>query len=261
MRVWAPSRTLCRLWGNQTEKKIFDPMNRNSSATSADIAVSVEEAITTRKSIRRFLPTPVPPETVERILAVARRAPSGTNMQPWRVYVLTGAGKERISAAIIAADRDRPDEHSPEFRYYPPEFPEPYKSRRRKIGWDLYGLLGIEKGDKEKMHAQHARNYIFFDAPVGMIFTIDRVLKIGSWLDYGMFMQNVMVAARGLGLHTCPQVSFAKYHAVLEEHLGLAETEMVVCGMSLGYADHAAPENGLVTEREPVHNFARFIDT
>ena len=133
-------------------------------------------------------------------------------------------------------------------------------ARRRKVGWDLYGLLDIEKGNKEKMHAQHGRNFLFFDAPVGLIFTIDRALQVGSWLDYGMFLENIMVAARGLGLHTCPQAAFANYHAIIREQLGISEDEVVVCGMSLGYADPDAIENTLVTEREPVEGFTTFFD-
>ncbi len=122
-------------------------------------------------------------------------------------------------------------------------------ARRRKIGWDLYGLLGIEKGNKDKMHAQHRRNFMFFDAPVGMMFTIDRALQIGSWLDYGMFLQNIMVAARGLGLHTCPQAAFANYHGIIREQLGIPGDEVVICGMSMGTADADAIENTLVSER------------
>ena len=126
------------------------------------------------------------------------------------------------------------------------------------MGWDLYGLLGLAKTDKLGMHRQHGRNYTFFDAPVGLVFTIDRVMQQGSWLDYGMFLQNIMVAARGRGLDTCPQAAFTQYHRLIAEHLGLGEGEMVVCGMALGYADPAAVENTLVTERAPVSEFARF---
>jgi nitroreductase len=222
---------------------------------------AVDDAISTWRSVRAFLPTPVPRETVESILAVAARAPSGTNTQPWRVTVLTGAAKERLSARILAA-YDDPEErprHADEYDYYPVEWVAPYIDRRRKVGWDLYGLLGIAKGDKARMHAQHGRNYEFFGAPVGMIFTIDRVMRQGSWLDYGMFLQNVMVGARARGLDTCPQAAFATFHRVIADELSLSASEMVVCGMSLGWADPAAPENTLVTEREPVGRFARFI--
>jgi nitroreductase len=198
----------------------------------------------------------VPRATVEEILAVASRAPSGTNTQPWKVYVLAGGAKDRLSRAVAAA-YDAGAAH-PEFHYYPTKWFEPYLARRRKIGWDLYGLLGIGRGDKAKMHAQHRRNYLFFDAPVGLIFIIERDLELGSWLDYGMFLQGIMVAARARGLDTCPQAAWMEFPRTIAGELGLPEHEQVVCGMSLGYADPDPPESRLVTEREPVAGFARF---
>ena len=230
-----------------------------SEVTPANSA-AVDEAIRSRRSIRAFLPTPVPRETVQAILEVAARAPSGTNTQPWQVHVLTGESKAALSGAIRSA-YDDPDErarHTEEYAYYPTEWRSPYIDRRRKVGWDLYSLLGIGRADKERMHAQHGRNYDFFGAPVGLMFTIDRVMQQGSWLDYGMFLQSMMVAARGRGLDTCPQAAFTQFHRIIATHLGLGEQQMVVCGMSLGYADPAAVENTLVTEREPVPGFARF---
>ncbi|MFM1854761.1 MAG: hypothetical protein RLZ83_70 [Pseudomonadota bacterium] len=223
---------------------------------------AVDEAITSRRSIRAFLPTPVPKQLVEDILRVASRAPSGTNTQPWKVTVLTGAALRRLASRVRAA-HDDPQErarHTEEYAYYPTEWRSPYVDRRRKVGWDLYGLLGIGKTDKQRMHDQHGRNYAFFDAPVGLIFTIDRVLQTGSWLDYGMFLQNVMVAARARGLDTCPQAAFTQYHRLIAEELQLPANEMVVCGMSLGWADPQAVENTLVTEREPVEGFTRFLE-
>jgi len=222
----------------------------------------VDAAIASRLSIRAFLPTPVPHATVEEILAVASRAPSGTNTQPWKVTVLTGAAQQRLVDAILAAYNDAAQraQHREEYDYYPTQWTEPYLARRRKVGCDLYGLLAIGRDDKAKMHAQHGRNYAFFGAPVGLIFTIDRVLAQGSWLDYGMFLQNIMVAARARGLDTCPQAAFTQFHRVIAEVLGLPDNEMVVCGMSLGYADMSKIENTLVTEREPVAGFARFIE-
>ena len=226
---------------------------------------AVDAAITSRRSIRAFLPTAVPRQTIEDILAVASRAPSGVNTQPWKVHVLTGTAKQALSAEILAAHDANAAAGSTgadagEYDYYPTEWVSPYLERRRKIGWDLYGLLGIAKADKARMHAQHGRNYRFFDAPVGLIFTIDRILRQGSWLDYGMFLENIMVAARGRGLDTCPQAAFIAFHRIIAARLQLPATEMVVCGMSLGYADGQAPENQLVTEREPVSSFARFIE-
>jgi nitroreductase len=226
---------------------------------------AVDAAITSRRSARAFLPTPVPRATIEEILAVASRAPSGVNAQPWKVTVLTGRAKEELSRRILAAHDANFAAGSTgadvgEYDYYPTEWQPPYIDRRRKIGWDLYGLLGIAKGDKARMHAQHGRNYTFFDAPVGLIFTIDRILRQGSWLDYGMFLQNIMTAARARGLDTCAQAAFIGFYSLIEEVLKMPRTEMVVCGMSLGYADESRPENRLVTEREPVSGFARFVE-
>ena len=227
-----------------------------------ETTAAVDAAITSRHSMRAFLPTPVPRETVLQILDVAARAPSGTNTQPWKVTVLTGGAKQRLSAAIRAAYDDPVERarHTEAYNYYPTEWVSPYIDRRRKVGWDLYGLLGIAKTDKARMHLQHARNYDFFDAPVGLIFSIDRVMQQGSWLDYGMFLQNIMVAARARGLDTCPQAAFTQFHRLIAEQLALPETETVVCGMALGHADPAAVENTLVTTREPAAAFTRFLE-
>ena len=215
-------------------------------------------AITSRHSIRAFLPTPVSQETLEAILDVAARAPSGTNMQPWMARVLTGEPKDRLIAAVQAVfDAGEPG-HKQEVQYYPDAFFEPFLARRRKVGWDLYGRLGIARGENAKMKAQHRRNFQFFDAPVGIVFTIDRQLATGSWLDYGMFLQNVMTAARARGLDTCAQAAWSHYHTAMRPVLGLADTEVVVCGMALGYADPDAPENAMITERAPAREFATF---
>ena len=175
--------------------------------------------------------------------------------------MLTGVAKQRLSEAITAVYDDpvQLQEHGEEYAYYPRKWADPFLGRRRKIGWDLCGLLGIGRADKERMHAQHGRNYLFFDAPIGMIFTIDRILEQGSWLDYGMFLQNIMVASRARGLDTCPQAAFTQFHRVISQELQLPDNEMVVCGMALGYADHDQAENRLITEREPVHGFSHFI--
>ncbi|HEX3140946.1 MAG TPA: nitroreductase [Rhizobacter sp.] len=222
---------------------------------------AVDEAITSRHSLRAFLPTPVPRETIEDILRVASRAPSGTNTQPWKVYVLTGEPLANMSRQILDVFNDPAQvaQQHEEYAYYPTQWQSPYIDRRRKVGWDLYGLLGIGKTDKARMHAQHGRNYRFFDAPVGLMFTIDRIMEKGSWLDYGMFLQNIMVAARARGLDTCPQAAFTQFHRIIMPAIGASADEMLVCGMSLGHADPAAIENTLVTEREPVPGFARFL--
>lgn len=221
----------------------------------------VDQAITSRRSIRAFRPDPVPREDIEAILEVASRAPSGSNTQPWKVYVLTGASREHLSNEILRAHND-PElirEHEEEYAYYPRQWKSPYLERRRKVGWDLYGLLGLARDNKPGMHAQHGRNYAFFDAPVGMIFTIDRIMEQGSWLDYGMFLQSIMIAARGRGLDTCPQAAFTPFHRIIRDVLHLPENEMVVCGMALGFADPSRIENSLETERAAVSDFARFL--
>ena len=218
-----------------------------------------DEAIRTRRSVRAFLPTPVPQETVEELLTLASRAPSGTNVQPWKVHVVSGEKRLALSRAMQEAiDRDGHDSFKREWNYYPERWREPYIGRRRKIGWDLYGLLGIKKGDFEKTERQHRRNYDFFDAPVGLVFTLDEDLEIGSWLDLGIFIGTLMIAARGLGLDTCPQAAIANAHTVLRERLGIPQNEIVICGMALGYENKAAPENALVTERANANEFATF---
>ena len=184
--------------------------------TEAQIT-AVDAAITSRRSVRAYLPTSVPRAVITDILAVASRAPSGTNTQPWKVYVLTGNAKAELSRKIAQAYNDPVERanHADEYAYYPTEWRTPFIERRRKVGWDLYGLLGIVKGDKTRMHAQHGRNYEFFGAPIGLIFTIDRVMRQGSWLDYGMFLQSIMVAARARGLDTCPQAAFMQFHRII----------------------------------------------
>ncbi|MCC8393647.1 nitroreductase [Paraburkholderia sp. MMS20-SJTR3] len=236
-----------------------DAVHPAHAASSADI---VDAALTTRRSVRAFLPTPVPRADLEAILEAASRAPSGTNTQPWKVYVLTGEALARLSRELLGAydDPQRDTLYREEYPYYPQQWLSPFIDRRRKIGWDMYGLLGIGKGDKARMHEQHARNFRFFGAPVGLMFTIDRSLERGSWLDYGMFLQAIMTAARGRGLDTCPQAAFIQFHRLIAAHLGLPDNEQFVCGMSLGFADESAPVNALRTEREPVGQFARFLD-
>jgi len=225
----------------------------------------VDQAITSRMSVRAFLPEAVPRETLMQVLDVASRAPSGVNTQPWKVYVLQGATRDALVSKVCAAhDAVRADpslaaHYQEAYAYYPEKWISPYIERRRENGWGLYGLLGIGKGDKDKMHAQHQRNYRFFDAPVGLMFTIDRVLGRGSLLDYGMFLQSIMVAARGHGLHTCPQAAWNGFAKIILPHIGAGEEEMLVCGMALGYADPSALVNSFHTPREPASQFTHFV--
>lgn len=231
-----------------------------SSFVSYQESSTVSDAINTRRSLRAFLPKDVGRDVVENILTTASRAPSGTNMQPWKTYVVSGDTRQRLCDAVSKVFDERSGTHTSEIRYYPEKWFEPYLGRRRQVGWALYNLLGIEKGDRERTHAQHRRNFQFFDAPVGLVFTIHRDLATGSWLDYGMFMQNVMLLAREQGLHTCPQAAWADYHTAVREVLPLSDDEIVVSGMAMGYADSEATVNSLVTERVPVKKHVEFLD-
>ena len=229
-------------------------------------ADSVDAAITSRFSARAFLPTPVPREVIEHILNVAARAASGTNTQPWRVYVVQGAKRDQLVAAACAAHdaiRANPEvaaQYRDTYDYYPEKWVSPYIDRRRENGWSLYGLLGITKLDRDAMHQQHQRNFRFFDAPVGLFVTIDRVMGRGSLVDCGMFLQNIMVAARAQGLHTCPQAAWNGFAKIIQPIIGSSDAELQVCGMSLGYADEAAIVNTLRTPREAVEAFTKWVE-
>jgi nitroreductase len=234
--------------------------------THSPSAAAVDAAITSRMSTRAFTDQPVDRAVIEHLLQVATRAPSGTNCQPWRVYVLQGASKAQLVEQVCAAHdaiRANPAlvaEYVEEYDYYPQKWISPYIDRRRENGWGLYGLLGIGKADKDKMHAQHQRNFRFFDAPVGLMFTVDRVMGRGSLLDYGAFLQNIMVAARGHGLHTCPQAAWNGFAKIILPHIGAGPDEMLVCGMALGYADESAVVNGFHTPRVPAQDFTTWLE-
>lgn len=221
--------------------------------------MSIEDAITGRRSIRAYQDRPVPRATIEKILRVASRAPSGTNVQPWHVYVLDGARKAALTAELTRLHAaNAPTER--EYFYYPEKWREPWLARRRACGFGLYKTLGIAKGDTARMHAQHAENWRFFGAPVGLMFTVDADLEKGSWLDIGMFIQSVMLAARGEGLETCPQAAFAYQAPATKRIVGIPDTQVLVCGMSLGFEDTSALVNSFVTEREPLENFVTWVD-
>lgn len=218
----------------------------------------VDEAIRTRKSVRRFLPEPVAASVVRHILEVSARAPSGNNVQPWKVYAVAGDAKARVCESILEAATSDPDRHQPEYAYYPTQWVEPYLDRRRRCGFGLYATLGIARDDAEARQRQMLRNYVFFDAPVGLFVTLDRRLNTGSYMDLGMFVQNIMVAARAQGLHTCAQAAFAWFHDVVRRHLPLSEHEILACGIALGHEDVTAPENAFITERARPEEFAHF---
>lgn len=217
------------------------------------------QAIAGRRSVRRFLADPVPMRQVRLILETASRAPSGTNTQPWQVEVVTGQARDRLSAAVLEAARA--GQRHEEYAYAPRPLWEPLIQRRRKVGYSLYALYGIARDDMAGRAEAGLRNFTFFGAPVGLFFHMDRRLLYGSWLDCGMFMQNVMVAARALGLETCPQQAWCDYGPVLRRALEIPDTQIILSGMALGYEDRTAIENTLVTERAPVDDFTRFHDS
>jgi nitroreductase len=218
----------------------------------------VFEAMASRRAVRAFLPTPVPRQTVETILELAARAPSGTNIQPWRVWVLSGAPLAKLTARLQAAHGLGDPANRDEYPYYPATWVEPYLSRRRKIGKDLYALLGIAKGDTAAMQAQFARNYNFFGAPVGLFITIDKAMNVGSWFDMGTFLQSILLAARGFGLHSCPQQSFSQFHRIIHDELAIPDDQIIACGVAIGHEDTSAPESRMATERAPLSEFANF---
>lgn len=240
-------------------------MIQSQVSTVVKDAASVDAAIESRFSARAFLPRAVAREQIADILRVASRAPSGTNTQPWKVYVLQGDSRDTLVRKVceahdaIYADPSVAAQYREEYDYYPEKWVSPYIDRRRENGWSLYGLLGITKGDKDRMHAQHQRNFKLFDAPVGLMFTLDRVMGRGSLVDYGMFLQSIMVAARARGLHTCPQAAWNGFAKIILPHIGAGSDEMLVCGMALGYADETDKVNGFHTPREPVEQFTHWL--
>lgn len=223
-------------------------------------AAPVLAALETRRSVRGFLPRAVPRATIERILEAARWAPSGTNTQPWEVHVVQGEPRDRLCADVLARrtaepGRERDDSPTLEYFYYPKRFEEPWLARRRALGWALYSAAGIAKGDRAASWAFTAGNYDFFGAPTGLFFFIDKRLETGSWLDAAMFMQNVMTAARGFGLHSCAQAAWCWFHDVVRAHLQVGEEKALIAGMALGWEDTAVPANSLRAEREPLEVF------
>ena len=220
--------------------------------------MDVLEAIRTRKSIRAFKNDPVPRELVEKLLEISQRAPSGTNTQPWHTYVCTGAVRDAIQNDVLELARQGKGGKYEDYDYYPAKWKDIHRDRRRGVGWSLYGLLGIQKGDREASARQGARNFKFFDAPVGLFVTTDTYLGRGSWADVGLYLQTIMLAARGFGLHTCPQAAWIPYQEPVFRHLNIPDDQALVSGMSIGYADDSAIENTLVSERELLSNVVQF---
>ena len=241
-------------------------MTSSQVSTVVQDPASVDAAIESRFSARAYLPRPVPRGMIADILRVASRAASGTNCQPWKVYVLQGHSRDGLVEKVCAAhdalykDPELAAKYPNDYDYYPEKWTSPYIDRRRENGWSLYGLLNIVRGEKEKMNAQHRRNYCFFDAPVGLIFTVDRALGRGALLDIGMFVENIMIAARARGLHTCPQAAWNHFGRVVRDHIGAGSNEMLVCAMCMGYADETDQINSFHTPRAPLEEFVHWRD-
>jgi len=217
----------------------------------------VKQVIASRKSTRAFRATPVDRALIDEVLRIAGTAPSGSNIQPWNVHVVTGAARDRLSADLLAAHNEKVPGNR-EYQYYPVKWRSPYIDRRRATGWGLYGSLNINKGDREASAKQHGRNFVFFGAPMVLVFAIDKDLEIGSWLDYGMFLQNIMVAARAAGLHTCPQAAIANYPEIVKHHLGIGDEQIIVCAISIGYEDPAEPVNAFQPARVGLEEFVTY---
>lgn len=221
-----------------------------------EAAAILEVVLHARKSVRAFRPEPVPRQKLMQILETARAAPSNFNSQPWRVYVLTGKAKQTLAGAILQAHTGNT---VPSFSPFPQPMPSDCELRVSDFGRRLYSTLGIDRADMAARARQTGRNFVFFDAPVGLIFTIHSALTRHSWLDYGLFIQTIMLAAQVRGLATCPQVSFVRFQTIVAEQLGFGSEEVVTCGMSLGYADEQAAVNSLKMPREPLEEFTRWL--
>ena len=219
--------------------------------------LQLDEALRARRSVRAFRPDLVPYELVAELLTTAARSPSGTNIQPWKVHVVAGEMRRRLEAEVLAHRETRPSDHGPEFPRAAKR-KEPYVTRMRNLGKAMYTLLGVPKGDEAASWRQWSRNYMFFDAPVGLIFTIDKDLDRMSYLDVGLFIQSFMLAAKAKGLDTCAQGAWNNYWSATRRVLGVPEDDYIICGLALGYADEDAPVNRLVSEREPLEAFATF---
>jgi nitroreductase len=222
--------------------------------------MQVRDALEQRKSVRAFLDRPVERESIVRILDAARHAPSGVNTQPWNVAIVTGAAKLRLQQKIEMAFRAGGPSCA-SYVYYPEEWISPYRERRKECALLMYEAVGITFGDKPARLDQWARNYRAFDAPVMLLFFIDRVMGQGSFIDYGMFLQSLMLAAEEEGLATCPQASLAEYPDIVRQELGFEDSMLLLCGMALGYEDREAPINSYRTPRMEVGEFTRFLDT
>ena len=223
--------------------------------------MNVSDALATRKSVRAFLDRPVPRATIEDILRRAARAPSGGNLQPWKVHALLGPARDELVRRAKARMAEHPRGGVPEYHIYPPALTEPYRTRRFAVGEAMYATIGIPRENKAARLMQFVRNWEFFGAPVGLIVSIDRQMQQGQWADLGMFLQSIMLLAREHGLHSCAQEAWAPFHEVIRDYLAIPPAEMIFCGMAIGHADPAAPINTLVSERADLAEWAVIRET
>lgn len=220
--------------------------------------MKVSEALDSRFTCRAFKDTPVPRETIVQLLETAKRAPSGGNLQPWHVYVVGGDELKKFKKIIADKLPDNPFGEGTEYDIYPKSLKEPYKSRRYKVGEDMYASINVTREDKAGRLVQFAKNFQFFDAPVAMFFSIDRTMQEGQWSDLGMFIQSIMLLAREHGLDTCAQEAWAIWYKTVGEFVGIPDEQMLFCGLGIGYRDEDEPINTLRTERAPLEEFVSF---
>ncbi|WP_211107247.1 nitroreductase [Azospirillum thermophilum] len=223
-----------------------------------DPQMSVDEAVATRRSVRAFLDRPVPPELLREVLERAGRAPSGGNLQPWHLHVVSGRRLADLKALMAARVLQTNAEEPLEYQVYPYPMPEPYNARRIKCGEDMYGLLGIARSDKARRWDRFRDNFQLFGAPLGLFCCVDRRMGAAQWADIGMYMQTVMLLLKARGVDSCAQEAWHLYHRTMAQFLGLPEEQMLFCGIAAGYADHGAPVNRLVTDRAPLEEYVRF---
>ena len=221
--------------------------------------MKVSEALKSRISTRAFLDKPVSEAALRNLIDLARWSPSGGNLQPWRVHVVTGSARDRLIATVQKAISENPFADESELAIYPPKLGEPWRTRRYEVGETLYEKLGIPREDKPARIKQLLRNFDFFGAPVGLFFSLDRQFDKGQWSHLGMFMQSLALAAAEKGLATCMQEAWAARAKTVSAFLGLEEHERLYCGMALGYADPSAKVNELRSSRVPVDDFTTFI--
>lgn len=232
----------------------------NLSCRDLEDKISVDQAIIQRRAKRGFLDRPVSMETVKDILSVARYAPSSSNIQPWKCFVLSGKAKERISSKAVDIYRAGPERLTPEYAFFPSTLDEPYFARFNVFRGQLGDAVGVPRSDKYGRLKDNERQFRFFNAPIGLIFSMDRRLEWSSFICYGCFLQSVMLAARARGLDTCTQQIWSLQNPLLRSELGIPESDLVVAGMALGYADNDRPENNMENYKLEVEEFTSFFN-